>query len=371
MPVKHFLFLVVLIFAACKSPEHVTGGDTPEFAAKAKNIILIIGDGMGLSQISASVLSDKRSVFKQFPYVGFQKTNSADNLVTDSAAGATAMACGQKTNNNFIAAGPEGKSLQTIVELSEEKGLATGLVVTCPLTHATPAAFYAHNSSRWNSEELATSLVSSDIDFVVGGGLTDFRNRESDNRNLVKELRNTGYNVDIYEEAGPIGFYPKKNKNYACFTSTDKPTSKYNGRDYLPLAASAACDFLNEKNDQGFFLMVEASQIDWACHANNQDILFKELEDLNETLSRILRFAFDNKETLVIVTADHETGGFGINPGSKTKHLKTEFTTNGHTGCMVPVFAIGPEAEAFEGVYENTAIYFKMREILFPKCDSI
>lgn len=361
-------FLVALTIAGLLSCNSTKKNATQELPAplleKPKNVILIIGDGMGLSQISGLIYSQKESnSFEAFPYIGFHKSYSYDDLITDSAAGATAFACGVKTFNNAIGIGKDTLPVYSILEESEDHGLSTGLIATSTIVHATPAAFIAHQPMRTMYEEIAADFLNTEIDFFLGGGKEYFDNRNTDKRDLVKELEKKNYIV----LSDYTGFVPKKfnpEKNLAFFTASKHPTTASGGRNYLPFAAGLAIDFLEHHGDKGFFLMIEGSQIDWGGHSNDKQMLIKELEDFDRMVKRVLEYAQRKGDTLVIVTADHETGGFAIQPGSKFGNIKAEFTTNGHTASLVPVFAYGPGANLFSGIYENTAIHAKMRQAL-------
>ena len=326
-----------------------------------KNIVLLIGDGMGLPQVTAGLYGQHNYiVLEQFPVIGLQKTTASDNLVTDSAAGATAMACGKKTYNNAIGLDSNEIASRSILEEAEERGLATGMVVTSSIVHATPAAFIAHVKSRNFYEEIAEDFLKTDIDFFIGGGKQFFDRRDKDDRNLIAELRNKGYNIYDYFNHDIFKMNPPLDKNFGFFTADNQPLPASQGRDYLPYAAQMAVKFLHKRSQKGFFLMIEGSQIDWAGHANQAASLIDEMKDFDKTISRVLDFAKKDGETLVIVTADHETGGLSINDGSTMKKMDIKFTTNGHTGTMVPVFAYGPGSEHFRGIYDNTSTYSKM-----------
>ncbi|MCB0517413.1 MAG: alkaline phosphatase [Lewinellaceae bacterium] len=328
---------------------------------RPKNIILLIGDGMGLSQMSAGLYDQQNPIaLEYFPVVGFQKTFSSDNLVTDSAASGTAMACGKKTFNNAIGVDKNGKPCTSILEEAENHGLATGLVVTSSIVHATPAAFIAHQQSRNLYEQIAADFLSTEIDLFIGGGKQFFDRRESDDRDLVAELRKKNYAVYDYFNNDLTKIQPSTNKNFGFFTADNQPLPAIQGRDYLPYASEMAARFLEQRSNKGFFMMIEGSQIDWSCHANQAISLLGELRDFDKTIKKVLKFAIRNKETLVVVTADHETGGLAINPGSSQKKLDLKFTTNGHTATMVPVYAFGPGAELFRGIYDNTTIHEKL-----------
>lgn len=323
----------------------------------------MIGDGMGLTQITAGMYSNGNKIeLEKFPVVGLHKSYSYDNLVTDSASGATAFASGVKTYNGAIGVNSDTVAVRTILEEAEEKNYATGLVATSTIVHATPASFIAHQKQRRMYEEIAADFLKTDIDFFVGGGKKYFDRREKDERNLYEELRAKGYVVSDYFQEDFKTIEIDNTKKFAYLTADDDPLPVAQGRDYLPLASKRAAEFLDNQDDKPFFLMIEGSQIDWGGHANNSDYIVTEMLDFNAAIAHVLEFAKLDGETLVIVTADHETGGYSINPGSTMDSLVTEFTTDYHTAVMIPVFAYGPGAELFSGIYENTAIYNKMRE---------
>ena len=322
---------------------------------------MIIGDGTGLAQISAEFYKNNlRSSLESFPVIGFQKTYSADNLVTDSAASATAIASGQKTNNNVLGLDKNGKPLESILEEALNSGYAAGMVVTSSIQHATPGGFVAHRQARNLYEEITEDILNSNLDLFIGGGKQYFDRRETDNRNLLDSLKRKGFQIYDFFNNDINSIVPDPNKKFAFFTAENQPLPAFQGRDYLPKAAKLAANFLKLRSDKGFFLMIEGSQIDWTCHANQVEPMYSELEDLEKTIEQVLEFAKKNGETLVIVTADHETGGLGLNTGT-ARMLSPKFTTNGHTATMVPVFAYGPKSELFRGIYENTAIYYKMK----------
>ena len=339
----------------------------PQFEAgkKAKNIILMIGDGMGLAQISAAMYSNRNKLaLEQFPVIGFHKQHSFSDLITDSAAGATAFACGIKTYNNAIGVNPDTVAVRSIFEEVEENGLATGLVVTSSVVHATPAAFYAHQPLRVFYEDIALDLVKQDIDFIVGGGKAYFDQRKNDDRNLLLELRDKNYEVHDFLQQPITTINLNPSRNFIYFTSDFQPLSVESGRNYLAFSSLLGADFLSKHSEKGFFLLIEGSQIDWRGHANEGKNMIKETLDFNNTIKKVLEFASKRDDTLVIVTADHETGGMALQPGSKMGKIKTEFTTNNHTASLVPIFAFGPSAELFGGIYENTAIHSKMKKAL-------
>ena len=328
----------------------------------AKNVILLIGDGMGISQITAGMYaSDSVLNLERFKFIGLQKTDAANHLVTDSAAGATAFATGKKTNNGVVGMDAQKQSAKNIIEYVKEKGLATGLVATSQIAHATPAGFFAHHPKRSEMETIAAQLLETDVDLLIGGGQNHFEARK-DGRNISNELSKKGYQVHSFMTKTLSETEPNYKDNFLYFTAASLPLSVEQGRDYLPLATSFSIDFLKNHSSNGFFLMVESSQIDWGGHNNNSDYIIQEMLDFDKVIGEALDFAEADGNTLVIVTSDHETGGYSINYGSSRKKFKTGFTTDYHTAQMVPVFAYGPNEESFMGIYDNTDIFKKMME---------
>jgi alkaline phosphatase len=295
--------------------------------------------------------------------IGFHKSHASDNLVTDSAAGATAFASGVKTYNGAIGVNARKEPVPTLLEMAEKKGMATGLVVSSSITHATPAAFIAHVASRENREGIALDFLKTEIDIFIGGGKEAFVRRK-DERNLIEELKGKGYSITdfIQQEIHALDISTSKNIGY--FTSNGEPLPITEGRDYLMPASLKAIDFLKDRSPEGFFLMIESAQIDWGGHANDANYVIKEMHEFEKIIDVVLEFARRDKNTLVIVTGDHETGGFTVQPGSKLNNIKVAFTTKSHTSLMIPVFADGPGAEVFRGIYDNTAIFEKIKAAL-------
>ena len=327
-----------------------------------KNIILLVGDGMGLSEISSSLyFNDKPSNFLRFQTIGLSMTSSSKELITDSAAGAAAFASGIKTYNGAIGVDKNKKPVETIVEHISKKGIATGLVATSSIVHATPASFYAHQESRRMYEEIAADLVKSDIDFFAGGGL-QFFNKRTDSIDLLAQLQQN--NFEVHTQALPKKISEKKQ---AILLAEDgMPKMSENRGNFLTNATMLAIGQLS-KNKNGFFLVVEGSQIDWGGHYNDADYLINELIDFDKTIGAVLDFAKNNGETLVIVTADHETGGFSLSAeeGNYNKIIGS-FSTTGHTATMVPVFSQGPGEKLLGGVFQNTKIHHIIKQ-LFEK----
>ena len=326
-----------------------------------KNIILLIGDGMGTSQVYAGYTAKKGVMnITGMPVTGFSITNSASNYITDSGAGGTALSAGVKTKNGSIGVDVDGKPVKTILEMAEDKGLATALVSTSAITHATPASFIAHTSSRSKYEDIAYDFLHTDIDVFIGGGYNHFA-RRADSLNLIDSLTARGYFVarDLKDVDVP------STQRLAALLADEHMPSMDKGRgNILPEATEMALKML-KRNKKGFFIMIEGSMIDWAAHDNDAESIVKETVDFDNAVGKALQFAAKNGETLVIVTADHETGGLGINGGNlATGEIVGAFTSKDHTAVMVPVFAFGPGAERFTGVQQNTDIFKKCVELL-------
>ena len=353
---------ISLLLASCSNKRKSTETEN----LKPKNIVLLIGDGMGLAQIHAAMTVNHGNLnMLTFPVVGLQKTSSADKYITDSAAGATALATGKKTKNGYLGLDSAKNVLKTILEYAEDKGLSTGLVATSTIVHATPAGFIAHEPSRNLYDNIALDFLKTDIDVFIGGGSKYFNHRK-DSLNLFDSLKQRGYGV--FTSLTDPGI--KKYDKIAALTAADHNKKMIEGRgNYLSEAAEIALEKLS-KNKKGFFLMIEGSFIDKACHANDTAYLITETLDFDKVVGIVKKFAEKNEETLVIVTADHETSGLSIYNGDYTKG-KVEVTfakkgnvTASHTAIMVPAFAYGPGANSFSGVYKNTEIFEKMKSLL-------
>ena len=329
----------------------------PKPATTPKNIIFMVGDGMGTAQVFAGLTANHGTLnLTRCTAIGFQKTQSADAFVTDSGAGATAFAIGKKTKNGAISVDVQDKAYPTILETAKQNGRATGIVVTCSITHATPACFYAHVPSRSQNEDIAAQLTTSDVDVFVGGGRAYFDAR-TDGKNLVETLKTKGYQV-----ADPTEDFTKTaSGKLAVFTADHEPRKLSEGRgDVLFNGTQTAFKLLNQ-NKSGFFMVIEGSQIDWGGHENDARYVVAEMLDFDKTIGAVLDFAQQDGRTLVVITADHETGGLAVVDGDMASgNVQGSFSTGDHTGVMVPVFAYGPGADAFIGIYENTAIYDKL-----------
>lgn len=325
------------------------------------NVILLIGDGMGLSQLSSAFYYGKSEPnFARFKEVGLINTSSAKHKITDSAAGATAFSCGEKTYNGAIGVNSDSASIPNIVEILSEKNYNTGIISTSSVTHATPAGFYAHVKSRGLQDKIAEQLVISEIDFFAGGGVKYFSNR-NDSLDLMKSLSENDFIVNTDLESTILS---RENKYGFLLAEGGMPTMLESRGDFLPDYTKLALDYF-DRSDESFFLMVEGSQIDWAGHEMNADYLIAEVLDFDKTVGVAMDYAIKDQNTLVIVLADHETGGFtlAINNGNYAE-IKPEFATSGHSSTLLPVLAFGPGAENFKGFYQNNEIFHKILTVV-------
>lgn len=363
-----FAFTFLLLLVGCKSNTSISydlDEKSKDFQDYPTNIILLIGDGMGLTQISAAMYSNNnRLALAKFPVIGFHKSHAANELITDSAAGGTAIACGIKTNNGNIGTDENGIPTLSILEELDSMNFSTGMIVTSTIVHATPAAFAAHRARREMYEEIALDYLNANVDLLIGGGRQYFQNREMDDRDLINEFENKGYVVmdQLYTTMNKIKWPLDKNLLY--FTADKQPLTVSGGRDYLSFSVRQGVQYLEQKSNKGFFLLVEGSQIDWMNHANDGRGVVMETLDFDRAIWEAIQYANKKGNTLVLVTADHESGGMSIEADSRMNKLKYGFTTNGHTAAMIPVFAYGPGSSLFRGIYENTSIYHKMRAVL-------
>jgi alkaline phosphatase len=351
---RYILTVFLLSFLAlCYSCEKTGDNRDPEI----RNVIFMIGDGMGVADVYAAMtVSDKPLNILRCPVSGLQTTYSADSYITDSGAAGTALASGIKTRNGAIGVDSQGIRVKSILEIAEDYGLATGLVSTSAVTHATPASFIAHQVSRGSYEDIASDFLKTDIDVFIGGGYDHFAKR-NDKLNLIDSLRIRGYEVDTTISS----ILNSTSLKLAGFTAHLQNPYRLNGRgNMLPSSSGKAIEILS-KNPKGFFLMIEGSEIDWAGHANYADTLIDETLDFDLAVGVALDFAKIDGHTLVVITADHETGGVTINGGDIVAHtVNLSFSTTGHTAVMVPLYAYGPGSEKFAGIYDNTDIFKKI-----------
>ncbi|PWJ57204.1 alkaline phosphatase [Dyadobacter jejuensis] len=326
--------------------------------SRVKNVILLIGDGMGLAQIHAGLTANHGALnLTQLLNIGFSKTASADSYITDSAAGATAMATGHKTHNRGIGVDATFKAVDNLPEMLKSKGVKTALISAGDITDATPAAFYAHQPFRDYNRQIAHDYLRSPVEILIGGNY-DLFHREK----VLDSLQLMGF-----QTSNRWADLPSLKAPFVLLDDS-KTTSIQKGRgDFLSSAFKASVDRLKTEPN-GFFLMAEGAQIDYGGHGNNVGYVASEMLDFDTLVGEALRFADTNGETLVVITADHETGGLTLLDGDFEKgYVDGQFSTNDHTAIMVPVFAYGPHSLDFRGVYENTEIFQRIKKLLLQK----
>lgn len=367
MKIKYIISICVLLtLMACKSSDvTITNENTPQ------NVILIIGDGTGLTQVSSAFFFKETTPnFQRFKHIGLIKTSSSREDVTDSAAGATAFACGVKSYNGAIGVADDSTEVINLVEIISPRNIKSGVISTSSITHATPASFFAHALRRGYEEEIAMDLLSSDIDFIAGGGIKFFK-RRTDGRNLFTDMKQKGFSIDTTALSNLQSI--RSNNKMAFFLADNHlpPAAKGRGN-FLPEATELGIQFLS-KDNANFFMMVEGSQVDWGGHDNDGSYLVSELIDLDDAIGKALDYAERDGNTLVVVTADHETGGFTLSAKKKQSadgkeysdysEVGMSFSTTGHSATLIPVFAYGPGAEEFAGIYENNEIFHKIMKV--------
>ena len=388
MKVNHvisYALLAAFCLTSCKNEPQV------------KNVIYLIGDGMGFGAVTSLLLTeDEPTGFELAPVIGLHETCSADNYVTDSAAGGTALATGTRTNNGYVGADPDGNQLTSVLRKAQTYGMKTGIVVNTTLTEATPAAFYAGVTSRKKVFDIAKQFTESQVDVAIGGGLGHFFGRP-DSLDLTATLIEKGYEVYLNWESvlntesdkfvGILPLYDlhRREKNHgrasaaegqevclaaqmAAINEDVDATHLSEPTVYLEKATAKALEVLSRDNKEGFFLMIESAIIDGYGHNNDGEGMVVEMKEFDCTLRQMIDYVNKHPETLLVVTADHETGGTGVyyngHEPANEGPLRLKFSTSGHTGTVVPVFAYGAGAENFAGVMKNTDIPKKIDALI-------
>ncbi len=351
----------------------------------ANNVILFIGDGMGPSVVTASRIQYNQLAWDKFTNSAFISTKSNDNHVTDSAAAATAMATGSKTDNGVLSLTPKdnGKRspLKTLADIAKAKNYSVGLVTTTEITHATPAAFYAHQDNRENDLGIANDLIHSKIDLAYGGStmaLDEALNKDPGTFKVLKQK------ADLPSTSGKyLGLF---NMGHLPYYETNKFDSKTHPR--LFEMTASAIDVLS-KNKKGFFIMIEGGRIDHALHKNNIQQALIETSEFSlavQTAIDKLKLAKLLDKTLIVVTADHDTAGLNINgylnikkPLIADRKIATSdkddvpvltslapkhASSAAHTAVDVPLYASGPCSNSFAGLMENTEIFNAVSDCL-------
>lgn len=367
---------------------------------KARNIIFMVADGMGLAHVTAARIfkngPDGANLhLENLPTVGYQRTHSASDSLTDSAAAASAWANGEKFNNGEISCHDDdhdGKCEPapnpTILEIAKAKGKATGLVVTSTVTHATPAAFGSHVPSRRCEQEIARQYIQvSKVDVILGGGLKKFKSTEKQADecgtfgDFIAEAERRGYQIAYTKKAlgafvamnsrKILGLFAPKGKTPELFRVD--PEKRYQAEEpTLPQMTAAALEIV-EKAEDGFFLLVEGSQIDWASHHNDVAYQIAETLAFDQAVKVVLDWITEKpkrrQNTLVIISADHETGGFAISGAGGRKYKRGDIVDHGwagigHTAEDVVIWSQGPGSQYLGRGVDNTDLYKVMLKVL-------
>ncbi len=355
-------FLLLCFLSGCAAGR----GDGQE---RVRSVILMIGDGMGLPQITALSIENAYAPLEieRAHCIGIQKTGSANNRVTDSAAAATAMACGGKTCNGMVGVAPDGTPLESVLDVAAENGKATGIVVTYAVTDATPAAFVAHVADRGDQETIALQYLDSGVDVIAGTGRSYFDGRR-DGRDLIAEMRAYGY--DFAPDSKAL-MSAGKAPLLALFDDMPYVVNDTLGirGGYMGDATVKALELLEGTGKDGFFLMVESSLIDKGGHANDIAAVVAETADFDRAVGMAFDYADRHPGTLVLVTGDHETGGLTIvSPETDFRSadagVEYRYSTTSHSATFIPVYAYGAGAEKFAGVMDNTDIAKRLKALL-------
>lgn len=325
---------------------------------KIKNVIFLIGDGMGLSQIVAGAYANKGLSVLQMKYLGLQQNNAADAFTSDSAASGSTLATGEEHNNRHISMSPDSVAYPSLSDYFHGKGRSVGVLTLGNIADATPAAFYGHNVERDNADELTACLLDGKLDLLCGSGIREFE-RRSDDRDLIGELSK---HYRFIRSADEICAAEGKT---ICIDERMDDAAEESNLGMLADAARASIAKLQERGGKGFFLMVEGAKIDYAGHSKCLPGSIIEMLSFDMAVAEALKFADTNGETLVIVTADHETGGLTLLDGDEqTGRVMGYYLTDDHTPQMLPVFAYGPGADRFTGVYRNTEIARRIKQLI-------
>lgn len=332
-------------------PYEIVTVTEPAQDAQLRNIIYMIGDGMGLEHVSCAwVLNHGKLNLDNMTATGISRTYCTDELITDSGAGGTALAAGEKTAIDHVGVTPEGEDLSSIFVLAREKGKKTGTAVVCHFADATPCDFCCHNVYRYNQEDLIADYLDCGVDYLAGGGTDWFTTLRTDGRNIIEEMAAAGYHVALTEDELMKAELPA----IGILSPDNLPVALERG-DLFRHMVARGLDLLSEASgEKGFVMMIEGSCIDDGCHENDLPKAMEEILDFDRTLGDVLRWAEKDGHTLVIVTADHNTGALTLQDGCLEKgEIAVAFGNESHNGIAVPIYAWGPGSAAFKGIREN------------------
>jgi len=364
-----FLLLLTLVAATGSCRKDNAGGlsyyvtpypyDTvsvqePPASNEVRNIIFMIGDGMGLEQVSCAwVLNYGKLNLDNMSVVGLSRTYSLSDLITDSAAGGTALAVGQKTTNGHVGTDAEGNPLYSMFVKAQACGKKTGVAVTCHMADATPSDFCCHSDDRYKYDEVIAGYAESGVDYIAGGGLDYFGKKRKDARNIADEMAVKGYAVAHDEVELMAAHLPI----LALLADDNLPEALERGDLFRHMVAKGLEELSSQSGDKGFVMMIEGSSIDDWQHANRIDLAMEELLDFDRTLGDVLEWASADGHTLVVVTADHATGALTLQDGNLAEgRIGVAFGNDSHNGIAVPYYAWGPGRDQFGGIMENSEL---------------
>lgn len=327
---------------------------------KVKNVIYLIGDGLGLNQASAAYYANKNQLtIFNLNDIGFQVNCALGAFTTDSAAAGSALATGEANANRHISSTVDGQDIPSLSDFFDQKNYSVGVLTLGNVADATPSAFYGHNVERDNADEITRYLLKGHVDLLCGSGMREFTRRK-DGVDLIGELKKAGYAFitdasEIDDQKGKVICIDERMDE-----AVEEPTMNF-----LAETTKDAIEYLQSQSDKGFFLMVEGAKIDYAGHAKSLPGSIIETLSFDLAVAEALKFADKDGETLVVITGDHETGGLVLLDGDEqTGRVMGVYVTNDHTPSMLPVYAYGPGAEKFTGVYRNTEIARRIKSMI-------
>ena len=343
-----------LSYYVTPNPYDIVNVQEPPASNEIRNVIFLIGDGMGLEQASCGwVLNHGKLNLDNMSVVGLSRTYSLSDLITDSAAGGTALAVGQKTANNRVAVDIDGNPLNSMFVKAQEAGKKTGVVVTCHLADATPADFCCHSDHRYKSDEVVAGYATSGVDFIAGGGRDFFGKKRKDGRNIDDEMGTKGYAV-VYDETALMEAHLPI---LALLAEDNLPVALERGDLFRHMVVKGIDELSSQSGDKGFVMMIEGSSIDDWLHENRIDRAMEELLDFDRTLGDVLKWAAADGHTLVVVTADHATGALTLQDGDLAEgRIGVAFGNDSHNGIAVPYYVWGPGRDLFHGSMENSEL---------------
>ncbi|MBQ3766899.1 MAG: alkaline phosphatase [Bacteroidales bacterium] len=341
----------VLQYYATPNPYEIANVTMPPVDNEVRNVIIMIGDGMGLEQVSCAwVVNHGKLNLDHFPYVGISRTWCTDKLITDSGAGGTAISSGKKTAYSHVGTAPDNSDIPSVLVKAQQLGKKTGVAVTCHFADATPCDFCCHNEYRYNQDDLIADYVECGVDYLAGGGLDWFTVNRKDGRDITKEMASAGYTVALTEEELMAAELPV----IGILAPDNLPVAMERGDLYRHTVTHGLDILSRESGDKGFVMMLEGSCIDDWLHGNDIGKAMEELLDFDRTIGDVLEWAAADGHTLVVVTADHATGCLTLQDGDLEKgEIGVFFASESHNGIAVPFYAWGPGSDAFNGIREN------------------